>query len=73
MNDAMAGKACLALLLGLMVEACNWVGQGVANAQATPQNGALPGHPLTQTCAPVPGLGGEDGDLVARPVDVVET
>jgi hypothetical protein len=42
----MADRACLALLLGLMVAACNWVGQGESTAQATPQSSALNAVPL---------------------------
>src|SRR5258708_2529209 len=41
MNDAMGGRACFALLLGLVVASCNWGGQGGSGAQAAPQSSAI--------------------------------
>jgi hypothetical protein len=41
MNDAVAGRACLALLLGLTVAGCNWLGERAGTAQATPKNTAM--------------------------------
>ena len=46
MNDAMAGRACFALLLGLIVAACNWDGQGESSGHATPHSSALSSVPL---------------------------
>lgn len=41
MNDGMARRACLALLLSLTLAGCNGVGQGAGTARAAPESSAL--------------------------------